>query len=608
MAEHRTDPSEMLMSASTGPGVYLMKDKTGEIIYVGKARNLKKRLSTYFSGSRKQDLKTAILVQQAVSFETILTNTENEALILESNIIKRHHPRYNVVLKDDKRYPVLRLDIQNPFPNLTIARKMQKDGALYFGPFSSSHAVRQTLNFIHKTFPIRKCRSREVKKRSRPCLHCQVQGCLAPCCQDVSRQEYGDILNEVILFLRGRTPDLIREIRKNMETAAKNQEFEKAARLRDKMFALETTLEKQVSVSADFLDRDAVGIFKGNEICCITLLMVRRGFLVGTQHFEVQQPLSAPEEVVSAFVKQYYETAPFIPSEILSPVDIEDSQAIEEWLRKEKGRKVEILRPVRGEKAKLVKLATKNAANAFQEKIKAISSGQHRLTALQKQLRLKAIPRRIECFDNSHIASSSPVSGMVVFENGKAKPSDYRTYVLEFSGMPNDYEFMKEVLFRRYGKNSPQDTLPELLIVDGGKGQLNIAVSILDELGLKNRIEMIAIAKRDPEKGEQSDKIYAVGRSNPVGFKTDSDLLTFLQRIRDEAHRFVLKFHRSRRGKQMVRSGLDDVPGIGPKRKKALMIHFGSLDAIKHAPLEALCKVPGMNRKAAEAIIKALNA
>jgi excinuclease ABC subunit C len=606
MTDNHLDLAEKSSTVTQSPGVYLMKDNTGKIIYVGKARNLKKRLSSYFSRSKHTDLKTAVLLQHTVVFETIVTGTEKEALILEANLIKKHRPKYNVVLKDDKRYPVLKLDTRFPFPNLTIARKMQPDGALYFGPFSSAYAVRQTLNFIYKTFQIRKCRSKHVKKRTRPCLHCQMQGCLAPCCEDVDKVDYDEILKEVILFLKGRTPELVREIRVEMEKAANNQEYEKAAKLRDKMFALEKTLEKQVSVTTDFMDRDVVGIYRGVETSFVTLLMVRRGFLLGTRNFEIPGNLSGPEEIISAFIKHFYDSAPFIPSEILIPVDIDDFSFLESWLKNKKGKKVKIIQPRRGEKAKLIKMANRNAENALKEHLRNISSGMQVLKRLEKRLHLKTLPRRIECFDNSHLGSSAPVSCMVVFIDGKAKKSDYRTYKLKFSEAPNDYDFMKEVIFRRYGKNSSNDPLPDLLMVDGGKGQLNVAFSILKELALENQIETIAIAKKESEIGEEFDKIYTVGRSNPISFKSDSDLLLFLQRVRDEAHRFVLKFHRRIRGKQMILSELDGIPGIGKKRKKALIKHFGSIGNIKKATLEELLGVPLMNRKIAETLFETL--
>ena len=601
------DIVEKLKRVSSNPGVYQIRDTEGQIIYIGKARNLKKRLSSYFKSAKQWDLKTDILVQKATSFDTIITRTEKEALILESNLIKRHKPRYNVVLKDDKRYPSLRLDPNMPYPNLTIVRKPQKDGAFYFGPFASAKSVRQTLNIVNKTFKLRKCRARDFQNRTRPCLHCQMQRCLAPCCMDVDQSVYDDMVKEAILFLKGRTPDLIRKIKHDMEAAAEEQAFERAAHLRDKMFALEKTIEKQVAVTTDFKDRDVLGMAKTPERLLITLCVVRGGYLMGTRHFDFIETILSDTEMISTFIRQYYETTPFIPVEILIPTDAEDHQLIEEWLKQLKGKTVRIHRPQRGEEARLLAIAKENAEKELDDRLIAASAETELLSRLQKRLKLKRFPHRIECFDNSNISGTEPVAAMVVFEQSKPQKSDYRKYRIQTVKIHDDYAYMAEVLTRRFGKNEDDKPHPDLLIVDGGKGQLNIATAILKTLNCFDQFDVIGIAKKNEKKGETEDKIYKPGRANPVNFGREGELLLLMQRIRDEAHRFAITFHRQRRKKRSMRSALDTIPGIGKKRKEMLLHHFGSIKKIRAATLEEISALPGINRTVAEALKKGLS-
>jgi len=595
---------EKLSGVSSDPGVYLMKNKAGKVIYVGKASNLKKRLTSYFKtpDSRKPDLKTQVLITKISTFDTLITASEQEALILESNLIKRYRPRYNVILKDDKRYLSLRLDVKNPYPSLSLVRKIANDGALYFGPFASSQAVRRTLKFINKTFNLRKCKTRDLKNRSRPCLNYQMGTCLAPCCFEVDESVYTENVKEVILFLKGRTPDLIRKIKQEMNAAALVQEYEKAALLRDKFFALEKTLEKQVAVTTDLVDRDILAIVKGPDFSLITLLFVRGGFLLGNLHFTFKEAISSDEEIIGAFLRQYYENARFVPKEILVPIVLEDTALFEEWLKSLKKEKVSIFRPVRGEKARLVEMAVQNAKNELENRIASDSADRDILSRLQMRLKISSLPTRIECFDISNISGTDPVASMVVFENGKPHKSSYRKYRIKTVEGPDDYACMYEVLKRRYGKGERSRPFPDLLMVDGGKGQINIAVSVLKELNIEADFEIIGIAKKDETKGETEDKIYKPGRANPVNLGREGDLLFLLQRIRDEAHRFAITFHRKRRTKRSITSALDAVPGIGQKRKKTLLKHFGSIKKIRAATLEELSALPGMNRKAAEAV------
>jgi excinuclease ABC subunit C len=607
-SDHRIkDLQDNLSRVPSAPGVYLMKDSQGDILYIGKAQNLKKRLASYFGKTGISDIKTGVLIDKIFNFETIITASEKEALILESNLIKRYKPRYNVVLKDDKRYPSLRLDVEHSYPKLSIVRKIKKDGALYFGPYSSAQAVRETLKVINKTFKLRKCSDREFKTRTRPCLNCQMQGCLAPCCRDVDKKIYDDMVKEVVLFLKGRTPELIRKVKKDMVVAAEAQDFERAAVLRDKVFSLERTVEKQVAVSTDFKDRDVIAIARSSEIFLVTIFHVRGGFLLGTRNFYFSETMSNDEEILGIFIRQYYEKAHFIPKEILLSKRLEDSGLIEEWLRNLKGEKVVILRPHRGEKARLLNMAVQNAEKCLKDRLSAIAGELETLNRLQNRLNLARLPMRIECFDNSNLSGTEPVAGMVVFENGKSKKSAYRKYKIRTVIQPDDYAYMEEVLRRRYGKGEKSKPFPDLLMVDGGKGQLNIAVSVMRNLNLEKEFEIIGIAKKDIKKGEDQDKIYRPGRVNPINFGREGNLLLFLQKIRDEAHRYAIAFQRKRRKMRSLRSALDEVPGIGKKRKETLLTHFESITGIRSATLEELCTVPGINLRIATIIKKQLS-
>lgn len=576
------------------------------MIYVGKAASLKSRLSSYFSKTGSMDPKTKVLVKQITDFEIVLTATENEALILESNLIKRHRPRYNVILKDDKRYPSLRLDTTQRYPNLTVVRKIKKDGALYFGPYSSAGAVRETIKLINRNFKLRKCRHVNLRPRRRPCLNFQINACLAPCCRSVDANRYQEIVNEVKMFLSGRAEDLVRKVRTEMRAASDRQDYEAAAVLRDKMHAIRQTIEKQVAVTTDFVDRDAVAVARSDEVAVIMLLKVRNGHLQGMKDYSLRDPLSGDGELLRAFISQHYEDAGMVPGEILVATTIEEAPLYSAWLSEIKGRKVEIRRPVRGDRARLLAMAADNAADRLKSITEEARSAGRTLAGLQRKLGLPCFPSRIECIDNSGLAGKDLVSGIVVFEDGIAKKSDYRKYRLKNVALQDDYAAMAEVLGRRFSKTEKEEVLPDLLVVDGGKGQLNIAVSILTKQGLESRIPVIAIAKKNENKKEPEDKIFIPGRANPVNFSKQSDQLFFLMGIRDEAHRYTIAFHRSRRKTRGMQSALDTVRGIGEKRKKVLLKHFESIDSIRRAALTEIAALPGMNRKAAADLLSAL--
>jgi excinuclease ABC subunit C len=601
----RLDLKEKVRQAETAPGVYLMKDTAGRILYVGKAKNLKRRLASYFLKTGASDIKTRTLLQRVIDFDTIVTGSEKEALLLESNLIKRHRPRYNVILKDDKRYPVLRIDLNHPYPNLSIVRKIGKDGAAYFGPFASALAVRETLKFINKHFRLRKCKNREFSQRTRPCLHYQMDACYGPCCLDVDPSFYRKIVDEVILFLKGRTPELIRKIRHDMETAVQKLAFEEAAQLRDRMQAMEMTLEKQRAVTKDLRDRDVITVAAGDQLVMVNVLSIRAGYLQGSRNFRITETLADQAELLSTFIRQLYPPGAQCPHEILTPVVPADAPLLEDWFQSEHAQSVKLFHPQRGEKKQLLEMGRQNAEKSLRERMADQRQRQTLLESVGKRLRLIKTPRRIECFDNSNLFGQSPVAGMVVFEDGRPCRSQYRKFAIRTVGKPDDYAAMEEILQRRFSRH-PEWPFPDILLLDGGKGQLNIAVDVIHRLGIEGRFALAAIAKKEVDRGELQDKIYIPNRANPVSFANDEAALLFLQRIRDEAHRFAISFHRQKRKKRAFVSDLDGIPGIGPIRKQTLLRHFGSFSAIRAATLEELSALPGMNRKTAEALFHRL--
>ncbi|MDY6824978.1 MAG: excinuclease ABC subunit UvrC [Thermodesulfobacteriota bacterium] len=599
--------TEKLKEAPTGPGVYRFRDETGRIIYIGKAANLKKRLSSYFVKMERLDAKTGVLVGRMADFDTVVTATEKEALILEATLIRRHKPRYNVILKDDKRYPSLRLDVANQqYPALEVVRKIKKDGALYFGPFTSAGAVRQTLKVIDKTFRLRKCGNKRFHQRRRPCLNHQMDLCLAPCCRDIPDEAYREVVNEVVMFLRGRTPELAAKIKRDMAAAAERQDFETAAKLRDKMFAIEKVIEKQVAMTTDFADRDVMGFAEDSRSAVIVVLHVRGGFLVGTGVFPFDEVLSEPPEILSAFVRQYYEKDRFVPDEVLTAITPADPALAEDYLRSLKGKKVRLAVPQRGEKVRLVAMADKNAEKELENRRLMAETRWHTLEQLRKKMQMTGVPRRIECFDNSNLGGTNPVSAMAVFVDGAPAKDQYRRYRIKTADSRDDYACMAEVLERRYLKPEEESPYPDLLLVDGGKGQLNIAVAVLKALNLTEAFAVAAISKKDEQKNETADKIYLPGRANPVNFAINDPGFFLLQQIRDEAHRFAVGYQKTRRKQSAMASALDQVAGIGAKRKKKLLDHFGTLQNLRAADQAAIAALTGITEAMAEEIKRVL--
>ncbi len=596
MREHLTEKYRL---APDKPGVYLMKDKNGTVIYVGKAANIKKRLAAYFVSDR-HDLKTAVLLKKVHDFDTVVTSSDHEAYILESNLIKEHAPRYNVILKDGKNYPYLRINTREPYPAIRVVRRIKNDGALYFGPYSSTYSVRQTLKQIHRIFRLRKCTNNQFKNRSRPCLNYQIKACFGPCCNDVTREEYRKVVRDVSLFLKGRAKKVKERLEAEMKQHAENRDFEKAVEVRDTLFAVRRTLEKQYVVSPDLADRDVIACAGDDASAVVTVLNVRSGYLVDTAHFEFDLEKNTPAEVMEAFVTQYYEKVLFIPAEILIARPLENAEAAEHVFSERKGRRVNIRVPRRGDKKKLVDMGLANAGQKLEKIAARQAETVQILSELKEFLRMGAMPGRIECFDNSHIGGSHPVSSMVVFQDAAPDRDAYRKYILRDTGPGDDYAGMKEVLTRRYRRD--EMPFPDLLLVDGGKGQLSMAMAVLAELGISGAFTVAGIAKKDADKGETQDKIYIPGRSNPLNPAKAPKGLKLLERVRNEAHRTAVAFQRKRHDKAAGASALDEVPHIGQKRKQILLTYYKSVDNIRNASRAELAALPGMNAKAAESL------
>lgn len=591
---------EKYRAAPADPGVYLMKDEKDKIIYVGKALNLKKRLGSYFVRESGHDLKTGILIKHIKDFQVIVTSSEHEALILESTLIKKHKPKYNVILKDGKNYPCLRIDITKDYPCLEVVRKINNDQAFYFGPYSSAHSVKSTLKSVNRIFKLRKCKKNQFSNRSRPCLNYQIKACLGPCCNDVPRDEYHKIVKDVVLFLKGRAPELIKKIKQEMRDEADLQQFEKAAQLRDTVFAIEKILEKQVVVSTDMKDRDVISCVGEKGKAVVTLFFVRAGNLVGTRHFAFDMSFCEISEILEAFIKQYYEKNSFLPLQILVSEKFEDMELLEQRLSLKKGKNVKIVVPARGEKKQIINMALVNGKKELEKSFSREAEAKEALSALQKILKMDQYPERIECFDNSNIAGTDPVSSMVVFKNGVSDKSLYRKFIIKDVKGHDDYAYMTEVLTRRFLKDETEMDFPDLLVVDGGKGQISMAMAVLKGLGLETEFAVAGLAKKDPDKGEEHDKIYIPGRSNPINTNQAQNALFLLQRLRDEAHRFAITFQRKRRSKRAKKSILDSVEGLGKKRKDMLLKAYKGITQMKKATVAELASIPGITQNIAE--------
>ncbi len=584
---------EKLQILPDKPGVYLMKDAQGRIIYVGKAVNLKNRVRSYFQSSRNHSPKVQALVARIADLEYIVTASEIEALIFECNLIKKHHPKYNISLRDDKTYPYIKVTAEE-YPRVFATRKVLKDGARYFGPYTSAGAVHETLRLLKKLFPLRSCRKLDAP---RPCLEHHIKRCLAPCSGQVDQAEYQEMIRAVCLFLEGRSDAVAQSLRRRMEAAAEQLNFELAAKLRDQLAAVEKITEKQNIVTGSG-DQDAIGLARSALGTCVQVFFIRSGKMVGRDHFLLSGSEDESDEaLLTAFIKQYYNQATFIPREILLPLILEEQALLADWLSGSKGSRVAVETPKRGTKKDIVNMAIGNASLVLEEQAAKIQSRNEQtegaVDELGQYLGLAKRPDRMECFDISHIQGSETVASMVVFEGGMPKKDDYRRYKLKtVEGKPDDFRSMQEVVGRRYRDAS--GPLPDLIIIDGGKGQLSSALEIIRGAGLTD-VPVVGLAK-------EFEHIFQEGCSEPLILPRHSQALYLIQRIRDEAHRFAITYHRKLRAKRNLVSVLDHVDGIGAKRRKALWEAFGNLNKIKEASVEEMAAVPGMNLPAAQAV------
>ncbi len=592
------------------PGVYIFRDGQKSVIYVGKARDLRKRISNYFRSGDAVGIKTRIMLSKAADLEYVITPTEKDALLLEASLIKKHRPRYNVVLRDDKNYPAIRIDPREPYPTLEIVRRFHKDGALYFGPYPSARAVRDTIKYLHQLFPLRLCRAKKLLPRDRPCLNFSMNQCLGPCADKISQADYAKMVEEVILFLQGKTDVLQQQLRQRMEDASEALEFERAAFYRDRLRNVTATLEKQHIVSDRFLDQDVIGIYQEEDRTELVLLFIRQGVHSGQRAFDLKEAQGDPSELVSAFIQQYYYEGHVIPDEVLVPVELESETVLSEWLSDLKGKHVRVWPVKRGERKHLLDMARSNAQERFLSRKRFQRRDTAILDSLQRLLKLPRVPERIACVDISNIQGQHAVGAIVVFDNCLPHKDSYRKYRIRVKTEPDDPAMMAEVIERLIKNDQPLVQSLDLLMLDGGKGQLNRILHVLQEQGAADTLPLISIAKeQDIDVGEKGkgfyEKIYLPGRKNPLFLHRYPDILHLLMRIRDETHRFAISFYKAVHRTSLLTSALDAIPGIGPKRRQLLFQQFGSLQALQDASLEQLEK-SGLPHAVAENVLGVL--
>ncbi|WP_368489650.1 excinuclease ABC subunit UvrC [Clostridium sp. BJN0013] len=600
------------------PGVYLMKNSLGEVIYVGKAKILKNRVRQYFQESKNHSEKVRTMVKHISEFEYIVTDSEMEALVLECNLIKKYRPRYNILLKDDKIYPLIKITLNEDFPRIICARNKVKDGAKYFGPYISTGVVYETMEVIKKIFPIRDCRL-NIKTgdvEGRPCLNYHIGLCRAPCAGHISKEEYGKIISGVIEFLSGKNKDIIRKLKEDMDISSQNMEFEKAAELRDKIFALEKIIEKQKITTGSFEDEDFINIYSDEKDTCIQVFFSRTGKIIGREHFIVEDTQDLPKgEVIANFIKEFYGGTAYIAKTIYVP-EIYDVQLLEDWLSIKRNSKVYIKMPQKGDKKAVLDLVKKNAKTTLKNfKLKFIQDKKmykRSLEELREVLNLDDIPHRIEAYDISNIQGVDSVGTMVVFENGRAKHNDYRRFKINTVKGANDYKSMKEILTRRFQNGMEEikrikekklefsagkfSVFPDLILMDGGKGQVNVALEVLEEFNVD--IPVCGMVKDDRHRTR--GLIY---ENKELLVNKNSNVIKLITRIQDEAHRFAVTYHRSLRNKRVLHSILEDIPNVGAKRKKELLKKFVSIENIKKASIEELRSTPSIDMRTAESIV-----
>jgi len=585
-----------------------MRDTEGNILYVGKAANLRHRVRSYFGAGQKLSPKIRQMVTRVNNLDFFITNSEQEALILECNLIKRYHPHFNVRLKDDKTFPYLKINLNEGWPRVYITRRLEENGGRYFGPFASAKSVRQTLKVLKGIFPFRSCARTITGNDLRPCLDYHIHHCLGPCIGVVSQQEYTKVIKQVILFLEGKQERVVQGLESQMKKASEALDFEKAALLRDQIQAIDRVIEGQKIAATVRGEQDVIAFASDKDQACVQVFLIRSGKLIGRESFVLQGTSSEePKQIMSSFIKQFYGSAPYIPPLLLLQHPVEDKTIIENWLRSKRGAKVHIQMPHRGNKKQLVKIVAENAEQGLQQlKIKQATPSDltAALAEIERELHLPRLPSRIECYDISYIQGIAAVGSMVVFEQGKPKSSHYRRFRIKTVSGANDYAMLQEVLRRRFKRSNLESSnasspstwtaLPDLVLIDGGKGQLNAALSVMEETGA-GVVPTASLAK-------ENEEVFIPQQTEAISLPCSSPGLQLLQRLRDEAHRFALGYHQNIRKKETFTSVLDTIPGIGPNRKRALLKQFGSVQAIRKASTEELAATRGMRQSVAKKI------
>lgn len=609
---------EELKKLPDEPGVYLMKDRGGQIIYVGKANSLRKRVRQYFQSSRNNPPKVNAMVKHIHEFEYIIVDSEVEALILEANLIKKHKPKYNILLRDDKQYPYIKVTTNEKYPRVIKTRRVLKDGAKYFGPYPNAYAVNDTIDIIRNLYPIRTCNRNFEKKQknTRPCLNYYIGRCLGPCQGNVDETKYLEMIDEIIMFLSGKEDKLLEVIEEKMKKAAENLDFESAAKYRDQINSLNIILEKQKVVSSNIIDQDVIGMARGIDEVCIQVFFIRGGKIVGREHFIIPDTFNEDrKEILSSFIKQFYLGTAYVPKEIFIEEEILDMEAISKWLSEKRGNRVSLRVPKRGEKSQLMEMVRRNAMDMLKQHGEKILRRQRKeeeaLEQLKEVLGLDNVPNRIEAYDISNISGALSVGAMVVFEHGRPKKSDYRRFKIESVSGPDDYKSLEEVIRRRFIRGLKEKEImeeneielkgfslfPDLIMMDGGKGQVNTALKVLEELGLD--IPICGLVK-----DEFHNTRGIIYDSKEIRLDEDSPGFRLIYKIQEEAHRFAISYHRSLRSKSMIKSELDGIKGIGEKRKRELLRHFKTVENIKKASVDELAQVKSMNRRVAEDLYK----
>ncbi len=588
------------------PGVYLMKNQASEVIYVGKAKELKKRIKQYFSQGRDSRPMIPFLLAELREIETLVVFSEKEALLLENTLIKKHQPKYNAILKDDKSFISLMINHLHLWPMVKLVRYKgkPKEKGLYFGPYTSAFAARQIHELLMKLFPLRQCSDEELLRRKRPCLLYGMKRCIAPCVGLCTRGQYDTFVEGAKAFLQGKDREILSQLKTEMQQASEALEFEKAAALLRTIKQIEhVTGASQIVLRSTGKDSDSLGLFRQADEVILMQLLIREGKLVGSEHYTFHQCLEEDEELIASFLLQYYPKREHLPDEILLPTTLKDRHAIEEILEEHQGKKVSLVTPHRGDKKKLVLLSEKNARATFHKEKDEQELREKILLDLAETLKLTRYPRRIECFDASNLSGSDLVASMVVFTDGEKDPKRSRSYTIKGIHKGDDFAALHQVLSRRLTRAKEEDDLPDLIVIDGGKGQLQIAEQVFKELDIAN-VDLIALAKEEGrhDKGMSRERLFLIGKKDPIQLPSRSPLLFLLQNIRDEAHRRALLFQRKKRKKRLFTSALDQIPGIGPVKRRRLLLHFGSVERIYTATDEELLSIPAIAKKDVEAI------